>query len=185
MRKLITIAALVTIAAMLTITIHAQAGADKPATDSTNQTFADTYDLRTVTGITAEQLAPYMHPETRHLAAEVVSICEREGVSAEFAAAVIRWERIPEIHNWFGWTANDGSYMVFADDISGLEHCIRSIKIMYLTPRPTDAAPDDITGSRYNGYTVAAVSIMYNDTDFWRETIARQTEKIVRSVTVR
>lgn len=183
MRKLTTIAALLIAAAMLTITVHAEAGADKPATDQTeqtNQTFANTYDLRTVTGITAEELAPYMHPETRHLAAEVVSICEREGVSAEFVAAVIRWERIPDIHNWFGWTANDGSYMVFADDTSGLEHCIRSIKIIYLTPRPTDAAPDDKTGLCHNGYTIAAVSTMYNNTDFWRETIAGQTKKIVR-----
>ncbi len=185
MRKLITIAALLAAVVMLTITVHAEAGADKPATDQTSQTeqsFEDTYDLRTVTGITAEQLAPYMHPETRHLAADVISICEREGVSAEFVAAVIRWERIPEIHNWFGWTSNAGGYMVFDTDIEGLEHCIRNIKIMYLTKRPVDAAEDDITGSCYNGYTVAAVSIMYNNTDYWREKIAGQAEKIVRSV---
>ncbi len=186
MRKLTTIAALLIAAAMLTITVHAEAGVDKPATAQTNQTeqtFADTYDLRTVTGITAAELAPYMHPETRHLAEDVIRICEREGVSAEFVAAVIRWERIPKIHNWFGWTANDGRYMVFADDTSGLEHCIRSIRDMYLTPKPPNADPDDIAGNCHNGYTVAAVSVMYNNTDFWRETIARQTEKIVGSVT--
>ncbi len=185
MRKLITIAALLTIAAMLTITVHAEAGTDKPATDQTNQTeqtFQYTYDLRTVTGITAAELAPYMHPETRHLAEDVVRICEREGVSAEFVAAVIRWERIPDIHNWFGWKANDGSYMVFVDDIKGLEHCISNIKLMYLTPRPANAGLDDITGSCYNGYTVAAVSIMYNNTNFWRDTIAAQAQKIILGV---
>ncbi len=178
MRKLYNIAALIISAAMLTITVHAGAGTNKPDNE---QSFANTYDLRTVTGITAEQIAPYMHPDTRHLAADVISICEREGVSAEFVAAVIRWEKTPEIHNYFGWADNAGDLMVFADDVTGLDYCIRNIKIMYLTSRPPDADQDDITGSCHNGYTITAVSIKYNNTDFWRDTIAGQTEKIVRN----
>lgn len=119
------------------------------------------YDLRTVSAHTAESIAGYMHPETRHLAADVIRICAREGVSAEFIVSVMRWERRPDIHNWFGWMCVDGSLMVFHTDVECLETIIPLIKKNYLTEG----------GRCFNGYTVDAVSCCYNNSDFWRETI--------------
>ena len=129
------------------------------------------YDLRTVSGITAEELAPYMHPESRHLAEDVVRICNECEISAEFIVTVMRWERRPDLHNWFGWTNNRGRLMRFADDVQCLEIIIPRIKAMYLTE-----------GGRYfNGYTVAAVSKYYNSSAFWRNTIERGTMRIVEA----
>lgn len=51
------------------------------------------YDLRTVSAHTAESISGYMHPETRHLAEDVIRICADEGISAEFIVSVMRWER--------------------------------------------------------------------------------------------
>ena len=124
---------------------------------------ADGYDLRTVSGITAEEIKPYMHPECRHLAEDVIRICEREEISAEFIVTVMRWERRPDLHNYFGWTNNRGRVMRFSSDVECLERVIPKIKEMYLTE-----------GGRYfNGYTVEAVSRCYNNSDFWRDTIER------------
>lgn len=128
------------------------------------------YDLRTVSKLSAEELAPYMHPESRHLAADVVRICKEEGISAEFIVTVMRWERRPDLHNWFGWTNNRGRLMRFGSDVQCLETIIPRIKAMYLTE-----------GGRYfNGYTVAAVSRYYNNSAFWRNTIERGTLWIVK-----
>ncbi|MFA9380206.1 MAG: hypothetical protein ACERKO_04000 [Acetanaerobacterium sp.] len=158
MRKQITIAALLAAAVMLTTAVYAD---DPPG-----------YDLRTVSGITAEELAPYMHEETRHLTADVVRICKQEGVSAEWIAVVMRWERRPELHNWFGWYRDDGSVMEFDTDTDCLEYCIPLIKSMYLTE----------SGQYYGGgYDVAAVSRCYNDSDFWRDTISAGTLGIVEA----
>ena len=127
------------------------------------------YDLRTVSKLTAEELAPFMHPESRHLAEDVVRICERENISAEFIVTVMRWERRPDLHNWFGWTNNRGRLMRFASDVQCLEVIIPRIKAMYLTE-----------GGRYfNGYTVAAVSRCYNNSEFWRNTIERGMMRIL------
>ena len=130
---------------------------------------ADGYDLRTVSGITAEEIKPYMHPECRHLAEDVIRICEREKISAEFIVTVMRWERRPDLHNWFGWTNNRGRLMRFSTDVECLERVIPRIKEMYLTE-----------GGRYfNGYTVEAVSKHYNNSDFWRKTMTAGIEKIL------
>lgn len=130
---------------------------------------AENYDLRTVSKLTAEELAPMMHPETRHLADEVIEICAEEGISAEFVATVMRWERRPDLHNWFGWTNNRGRLMRFSSDVECLETIIPRIKEMYLTE-----------GGRYfNGYTVEAVSKYYNNSNFWRKTITSGIERIL------
>ena len=130
------------------------------------------YDLRTVSGITAEELRHYMHPESRHLAEDVVRICNECEISAEFIGTVLRWERRPDLHNWFGWTNNRGRLMRFGSDVQCLEVIIPRIKAMYLTE-----------GGRYfNGYTVAAVSRYYNNSAFWRNTIERGMRRIVEAV---
>ena len=130
---------------------------------------ATEYDLRTVSKLTAEELAPMMHPETRHLAGEVIEICAKEGISAEFVVTVMRWERRPDLHNWFGWTNNRGRLMRFGSDVHCLRTIIPRIKQMYLTE-----------GGRYfNGYTIAAVSTYYNNSDFWRNTITAGTQRIL------
>ena len=130
----------------------------------------DGYNLTTVSGITADELRPFMHPESRHLAEDVVRICDEQGISAEFIATVMRWERRPDLHNWFGWTNNRGQIMRFKDDVTCLETVIPRIKALYLTE-----------GGRYfNGYTVDAVSIRYNNSEFWRDTIKNGTLWIVK-----
>ena len=124
-------------------------------------------DLNRVTEKTAEQLAVYMHPETRHLAEDVIRICAEQEVSAEFVAAVMRWERRPDLHNWFGWSEN--GLIRFESDLQCLETVIPKIKANYLTPG----------GIYYNGATVEGVSKYYNNTDFWRETIKAEVERMV------
>ena len=128
---------------------------------------AAAYDLNKVTDKTPEELAVYMHPETRHLAEDVVRICAEHEVSAEFIAAVMRYERRPDLCNWFGWT--EGKLLVFYNDLHCLETVIPKIKENYLTPG----------GIYYNGATVEGVSKYYNNTEFWRETIQAEVERMV------
>ena len=125
-------------------------------------------DLTTVSEKTPEELAVYMHPETRHLAEDVVRICEEYGVNAEFIAAVMRWERRPDLCNWFGWTGASG-LMTFDSDIECLETVIPLIRQNYLEP----------DGCYYNGATVEGVSIFYNNSDFWRDTIAAEVARMM------
>ena len=127
------------------------------------------YDLRTVSAHTAESIAGYMHPETRHLAEDVIRICADEGVSAEFIVSVMRWERRPDLHNWFGWTGSDGKLMRFGSDLECLERVIPLIKRNYLTEG----------GKCFAGYTVADVNRNYNGSDFWREIIEKEMEVIL------
>lgn len=127
------------------------------------------YDLRTVSVHTPESISGYMHPETRHLAADVIRICADEGISAEFIVSVMRWERRPDLHNWFGWTGSDGKLMRFGSDPECLERVIPLIKRNYLTEG----------GKCFRGYTVSAVSVCYNGSDFWRETIEKEMEIIL------
>lgn len=123
-------------------------------------------DLNTVSEKTPEELAVYMHHETRHLASDVIRLCEQYEVSAEFIAAVMRWEKRPDLHNWFGWT--EGKLLRFESDLQCLETVIPKIKENYLTPG----------GIYYNGATVEGVSKYYNNTEFWRETIAKEVERM-------
>ena len=127
------------------------------------------YDLRTVSAHTAESIAGYMHPETRHLADDVIRICADEGISAEFIVSVMRWERRPDLHNWFGWTGSDGKLMRFGSDLECLERVIPLIKRNYLTEG----------GKYFRGYTVADVNQNYNGTEFWCEIIEREMEVIL------
>ena len=127
------------------------------------------YDLRTVSTHTAESIAGYMHPETRHLAEDVIRICADEGISAEFIVSVMRWERRPDLHNWFGWTDSNGKLMRFGSDLECLERVIPLIKRNYLTEG----------GKYFRGYTVEAVNQNYNGTEFWRETIEKEMEIIL------
>ena len=128
---------------------------------------AAAYDLNRVTEKTAEQLAVYMHPETRHLAEDVIRICAEEEVSAEFIAAVMRYERRPDLCNWFGWSEG-GKLLVFYNDLHCLETVIPKIKANYLTPG----------GIYYNGATVEGVSVYYNNSDRWREAIGAEVERM-------
>ena len=127
------------------------------------------YDLRTVSAHTAESIAGYMHPETRHLAKDVIRICADEGISAEFIVSVMRWERRPDLHNWFGWTGSDGKLMRFSSDLECLERVIPLIKRNYLTEG----------GKYFRGYTVRDVNQNYNGSNFWRETIEKEMEIIL------
>ena len=127
------------------------------------------YDLRTVSAHTAESIAGYMHPETRHLAEDVIRICADEGISAEFIVSVMRWERRPDLHNWFGWTDSNGKLMRFGSDLECLERVIPLIKRNYLTEG----------GKYFRGYTVEAVNQNYNGTEFWHEIIEKEMEIIL------
>lgn len=129
-------------------------------------TTATAHDLTKVTDKTPEQIAEYMHPETRHLAEMVVDVCKEHGVSAEFIAAVMRWERRPDLHNWFGWSEN--GLIAFESDEQCLNTVIPLIRKNYLEP----------DGIYYNGVTVEGVSQFYNNTDFWRDTIAAEMERM-------
>ena len=129
-------------------------------------TTATAQDLTKVTDKTPAQLAEYMHPETRYLAHMVVDTCKEHGVNAEFIAAVMRWERRPDLHNWFGWSEN--GLIRFESDEQCFNTVIPLIRKNYLEP----------DGIYYNGATVAGVSKFYNNTDFWRDTIAAEMERM-------
>lgn len=132
----------------------------------------ENYDLTAVSPLTAEQLKPYMHPETQHLAQQVTDLCAENGLSAEFIIAVMRLERNPSIHNYFGWSWGDGSLVVFDSDEECLSHCIPLIKSKYLTEG----------GEYFNGTTVYGVSINYNNTDEWREFILAELDWMFENI---
>lgn len=122
--------------------------------------------LNVYTEIEPAELAASMPEDIGHLAADVVRICREQGVNAEFIAAVMRWERRLDLHNYFGWTCNDGKLKRFEDDLDCLERVIPLIKKLYLTPG----------GRYYHGATVEGVSVCYNNTDLWREAITKTME---------
>ena len=127
---------------------------------------ATAYDLTKVTDKTAEELAVFMHPETRHLAEDVVRLCAEHSVSAEFIAAVMRWERRPDLHNWFGWSEN--GLIRFESDQQCLETVIPLIRKNYLEP----------DGIYYNGATVSGVAVRYNNSALWRDTMLSEMERM-------
>ena len=114
-----------------------------------------------VSTVTPAELAETMPKDIRHLAADVVRICRENGVNAEFIAAVMRWERRLDLHNFFGWMTSEGRLKRFDSDLDCLEWVIPRFKRLYLEP----------TGKYYHGATVDGVSICYNNTDTWREAI--------------
>lgn len=114
-----------------------------------------------VSTVTPAELAETMPEDIRHLAADVVRICRENGVNAEFIAAVMRWERRLDLHNYFGWTRADGTLKRFDSDLDCLEWVIPRFKRLYLEP----------DGKYYHGATVEGVSVCYNNTDAWREAI--------------
>ncbi len=144
-------------------------GTDKPPEPAYRQSVpAGERALDVFTEIEPAELAETMPEDIRHLAADVVRICRREGIEARFIAAVMRWERRPDLHNYFGWTGSDGRLKRFEEDLDCLERVIPLIKKLYLTP-----------GERYyHGATVAGVSVCYNDSDFWREAITGTMERM-------
>ena len=126
-------------------------------------------NLTDVSPLSTDAIESVMHPETQHLAANVLRICKEENISAEFIVSVMRWERRPDLHNWFGWTGSDGKLMRFGSDLECLEWVIPLIKRNYLTEG----------GKYFRGYTVEAVNQNYNGTEFWRETIEKEMEIIL------
>lgn len=142
------------------------------ALTSTNVTEADaSYDLRTVSTLTAEALQEHMHPETTHLAEEVLTLCAENEISAEFIVTVMRWERRTDLHNYFGWMNDDGTLKRFNTDAECLEYVIPRIKDLYLTE-----------GGKYcSGYTVADVSVYYNSSTVWNETISKEMLHILNT----
>lgn len=132
-----------------------------PNVDPNDSAIVEVEPLCEVVDITPAELAETMPEDIRHLAADVIRICEREDVNARFIAAVMRWERRPDLHNFFGWMGSNGKLMRFDSDIDCLERVIPMIKKLYLTPG----------GRYYHGATVDGVSVCYNNSDFWRETI--------------
>ena len=114
-----------------------------------------------VSTVTPAELAETMPEDIRHLAADVVRICREHGVNAEFIAAVMRWERRLDLHNFFGWTKADGTLKRFDSDLDCLEWVIPRFKRLYLEP----------DGKYYHGATVEGVSICYNNSDAWRKAI--------------
>lgn len=116
-----------------------------------------------VSTVTPAELAETMPEDIRHLAADVVRICRENGVNAEFIAAVMRWERRLDLHNFFGWTLSDGTLKRFDSDLDCLEWVIPRFKRLYLEP----------DGKYYHGATVEGVSICYNNSDIWRSAIKK------------
>lgn len=75
-------------------------------------------------------------------------------------------------NNLGGWRQNSGEYMPFTSVEEAIFHKARNLKRMYLTPKPEDASPDDITGKYFNGYDLAAINQCYNGSDQWLELVS-------------
>ena len=102
-------------------------------------------NLTDVSPLSTDVIESVMHPETQHLAADVLRICKEENISAEFIVSVMRWERRPDLHNWFGWTNSNGKLIKFESDIAFLEYVIPIIKKNYLSPY----------GKYFEGYSIS------------------------------
>lgn len=113
-----------------------------------------------------------MHPETKHLSSDVIRLCAEYEVSAEFIAALMRWEHRTDLHNYFGWSDGNG-LITFDNDLQCLEVVIPKIRENYLEP----------DGIYYNGATVDGVSIKYNNSAQWRETISAEVERMTNNET--
>ena len=87
-------------------------------------------NLTDVSPLSTDVIESVMHPETQHLAADVLRICKEENISAEFIVSVMRWERRPDLHNWFGWTNSNGKLIKFESDIACLDGAL------YIIPKP-------------------------------------------------
>lgn len=153
------IAAVVLAAAIALHPDMAQGAVPSPVCDESS--VVEVEPLCEVADISPAELAERMPSDIKHLAADVLRICRENEVNAEFIAAVMRWEKRPDLHNYFGWMGSNGKLMRFDSDIDCLERVIPLIKKLYLTPG----------GRYYHGATVDGVSICYNNTDVWRDAI--------------
>lgn len=129
------------------------------------------FNVNSCSDITVDELKPYMHPDCEHLAGAVIRICNKYDVSPEFIVSIMRYEKRPDLHNWFGWTKEDNTLMKFDNDVECLEFVIERIKVDYLTE----------SGKYFNGYTIDDISIYYNNSDYWRETMNTETNYIVQN----
>lgn len=68
----------------------------------------------------------------------------------------------------FGWIGSDGKLIRHENDVQCLETVIPIIKKNYLDPE----------GKYYNGATVEGVSVYYNNSDFWRDTMNREIDRM-------
>ena len=127
-------------------------------------------NLTDVSPLSTDVIESVMHPETQHLAADVLRICKEENISAEFIVSVMRWERRPDLHNWFGWTNSNGKLIKFESDIACLEHVIPIIKKNYLSP----------DGKYFEGYSISAVAKHYNTLPEWETIIKAEYDRIIK-----
>jgi hypothetical protein len=120
---------------------------------------------------TVEQLESALYYDMKLYADDYLAAAEEYGVNVYLLCAKDalesgwgRYEAAP--NNWGGWTAGNG-YKEFSSVHEYIKYSAKNIKNMYLTPRPIDAPPDDITGCHFNGYTLKKVNISYNGSDTW------------------
>lgn len=91
----------------------------------------------------------------------VYFLCAKDGLESDWGRQTIAK------NNFGGWTLLNGDYKAFDTAEQAIWYRAKNIKVMYLTPKPPDAEPNDITGDYFNGYDLAAVNICYNGTDAW------------------
>ena len=127
-------------------------------------------NLTDVSPLSTDAIESVMHPETQHLAADVLRTCKEENISAEFIVSVMRWERRPDLHNWFGWTNSNGKLIKFESDIACLEYVIPIIKKNYLSP----------DGKYFEGYSISAVAKHYNTLPEWETIIKAEYDRIIK-----
>jgi len=137
-----------------------------PNVDPNDSAIVEVEPLCEVVEISPADLAERMPTDLKHLAADVVRICRENEVNCLFVAAVMRWERRPDLHNYFGWMTAEGKLKRFDSDLDCLEWVIPRLKRLYLEP----------SGRYYHGATVEGVSICYNNNDVWRENVKRSME---------
>lgn len=128
------------------------------------------------TAPTEEQLESALYYEMIPYADDYLAAAEEYGVNVYFLCAKDalesgwgRHEAAP--NNWGGWTVRNG-YKEFASVHEYIKYSAKNIKDMYLTPRPVDALPDNITGKYFHGYTLEKVNIAYNGSDTWLNNVS-------------
>ncbi len=125
---------------------------------------------------TVEELEAGLLFELKPYAAEYLAAAEEYGVNVYFLCAkdgLESWWGQDTIakNNLGGWRLDSGEYKPFDSVEESIWYRAKNIKVMYLTPKPTNADPEDITGDYFTGYTLEDVNVYYNGTDAWLKAV--------------
>lgn len=138
----------------------------------TKQTNLETFDLRTQSGYTAEELDEVLKYDLKGLGKYFVKAEENYGVNAVFLVSVAAlesgWGRYCfRENNMFGYSG-----MSFSSKAECIDFVAKKISENYLSE----------SGKYYSGYTVKAVNCYYNGREIWEDTVIDIMSSLIRKI---